>query len=200
MAINTLLGQVTDEQLRKLPGRVRNPERVQQHLEAFGLHLQGVSYRGIQDHFGWKAVSTAQNSVRRGEELAKDLDLDKEKIRLKLAAFFDELLEVTLKQVKHQVAEGQITQVADNQGNTTVTKRHGADPRLLAEASRGAIRFAEFCGLLDRAPEVSASTTLINLQAPLDGASFTEQWAQSVDVSSEPVAEQPALPEKPAAA
>ena len=47
MGLNTLLGHVTDEKLKKLPGRVRNPERIQQHIEAFGLHLQGVSYRGI---------------------------------------------------------------------------------------------------------------------------------------------------------
>ena len=94
MTLNTLLGQVSDEKLKKLPGRVRNPDRIQQHIEAFGLHLQGVSYRGIQDHFGWKSLSTAQNSVRRGEILAKELDLDNEKLRLKLAAFFEELCDI----------------------------------------------------------------------------------------------------------
>ena len=82
MAIETLLGHATDEQLKKLPSRVRNPDRVKQHLDAFALHLQGVSYRGIQEHLNWKSLSSAENSVRRGEILAKNLNLDNEKIRL----------------------------------------------------------------------------------------------------------------------
>ena len=166
---------------------MRNPERIQQHLNAFALHLQGVSYRGIQEHFGWKSLSTAQNSVMRGEQLAKDLNLDGEKIRLKLAAFFDELCDITLAQIKDQVENGQITQVADNQGNTTVTKRRGVDPRILGEAGRGAIRFAEFVGLMDRAPEQTvANTTLIQLSSPADGASFTDRWGsgETVDVKA----------------
>ena len=98
MAIETLLGRATDEQLKKLPGRVRNPDRVKQHLDAFALHLQGVSYRGIQQHFGWKSLSSAENSVKRGEILAKNLNLDSEKIRLKLALFFEEICDITLAQ------------------------------------------------------------------------------------------------------
>ena len=192
MAIDTLLGRPTPEALAKLPGKVRNPERIQQHLNAFALHLQGVSYRGIQEHFGWKSLSTAQNSVMRGELLAKDLNLDGEKIRLKLAAFFDEVLDISLAQIKDQVQNGQITQVADNQGNTTVTKRRGVDPRILGEAGRGAIRFAEFVGLLERAPEVNqATTTLIQLSSPADGANFADRWSgQTVDVSAETSAKQ----------
>ena len=178
MALQTLLGQVDPETLKKLPGRVRNPDRIQQHIEAFALHLQGVSYRGIQEHFGWKAVSTAENSVKRGEQLAKDLGLDGERIRLKLANFFDELCDITLAQIKDQMQNGQITQVADNDGRKTVTKRNGVDPRMLGEAGRGAIRFAEFCGLMDRAQEVNSnSTTLIQLAVPSDGASFSDKWS-----------------------
>ncbi len=186
MALNTLLGEVTPEALTKLTGRIRNPDRIQQHIDAFALRLQGVSYRGIAEHFGWKAVCTAQNSVKRGEELAKDLGLDGERIRLKLANFFDELCDITLAQVKRQVEEGQVCLVADNQGNETITRRRGVDPRLLGEAGRGAIRFAEFCGLMDRAPEVNqASTTLIQLAAPADGASFGSKWAEgAVDMAS----------------
>jgi hypothetical protein len=180
MALQTLLGQIDSETIRKLPGRVRNPDRIQQHIDAFALHLQGVSYRGIQDHFGWKAVSTAENSVKRGEMLAKDLGLDGERIRLKLANFFDELCDITLAQVKKQVEEGQVCLVADNQGNETITRRRGVDPRLLGEAGRGAIRFAEFCGLMDRAPEsATQQTTLIQLAAPGDGANFADRWGSS---------------------
>ena len=188
MALNTLLGQASPEALQKLPGRIRNPDRIQQHINAFALHLQGVSYRGIQEHFGWKSLSTAQNSVKRGEELAKDLGLDSERIRLKLANFFDELCDITLAQIKDQVENGQITQVADNQGNTTVTKRRGVDPRILGEAGRGAIRFAEFVGLMDRAPEQTvANTTLIQLATPADGASFADRWSEgAVTVEAKP--------------
>ena len=178
MALNTLLGQASPEAIKKLPGKIRNPDRIQQHIDAFALHLQGVSYRGIQDHFGWKSLSTAQNSVMRGEQLAKDLGLDGERIRLKLANFFDELCDITLAQVKKQVEDGQVCLVADNQGNETITRRRGVDPRLLGEAGRGAIRFAEFCGLMDRAPEVNSnSTTLIQLAVPSDGASFSDKWS-----------------------
>lgn len=178
MALKTLLGQVSDEQLKKLPGRVRSPERVQQHLDAFGLHLQGVSLRGIAQHFGWKAVSTAENSVKRGEMLARNLNLDTEKIRLKLAAYFDEILEITMEQVKQQVKDGRVTVEMDSEGNRNIRKTAGVDPRLLGEAGRGAIRFAEFVGLMNRAPEVNQATTLIQLNAPSDGADFAEKWGQ----------------------
>jgi len=186
MGLNTLLGQVTDEKLKKLPGRIRNPERIQQHIEAFGLHLQGVSYRGICDHFGWKGVATAQNSVRRGEILAKELDLDSEKLRLKLAAFFEELCDITLKQVKQQAQEGQITQVANSDGTTVITHRRGVDTRLLGEAGRGAIRFAQFAGLMDADKSTSTggdvSTNVVFVQPPADGASWD---VQTVDVTPE---------------
>ena len=187
MALNTLLGRASPEAIKKLPGKIRNPDRIQQHIDAFALHLQGVSYRGIQEQFGWKSLSTAQNSVMRGEQLAKDLGLDGERIKLKLANFFDELCDITLAQVKKQVEEGQVCLVADNQGNETITRRRGVDPRLLGEAGRGAIRFAEFCGLMDRAQEVNSnSTTLIQLAVPSDGASFSDKWSgkgESVEVA-----------------
>ena len=185
MALNTLLGQASPEALQKLPGRIRNPDRIQQHINAFALHLQGVSYRGIQEHFGWKSLSTAQNSVKRGDEMAKDLGLDSERIRLKLANFFDELCDITLAQVKQQAETGQEEFFVDSEGNKSMKRRMGVDPRLLGEAGRGAIRFAEFVGLMDRAPEVNqASTTLIQLSAPADGASFGSKWSgDAVDVS-----------------
>ena len=186
MGIETLLGHATDEQLKKLPGRVRSPERVKQHLDAFALHLQGVSYRGIQSHFGWKSLSTAENSVRRGEMLAKDLNLDSEKIRLKLAAFFDEILDISLNQIREQVKEGQLTLITDSDGNQTITKRRGVDTRLLGEAGRGAIRFAQFCGLMDSdkstatGGEVSTNVVFVN-------ATDASEWdAKTVDVPAMP--------------
>ena len=184
MGIETLLGHATDEQLKKLPGRVRSPERVKQHLEAFALHLQGVSYRGIQTHFGWKSLSTAENSVRRGEMLAKDLNLDSEKIRLKLAAFFDEILDISLNQIRDQVKEGQLTLITDSDGNQTITKRRGVDTRLLGEAGRGAIRFAQFCGLMD-SDKATATGGEVSTNVVFVNASDASEWdAKTVDVNA----------------
>ena len=183
MAIETLLGQATDKQLKKLPGRIRNPDRVKQHLDAFALHLQGVSYRGIQEHFGWKSLSSAENSVRRGEILAKNLNLDSEKIRLKLALFFEEICDITLNQLRQQQKEGVLTYVTDNQGNETITRRRGVDTKLLGEAGRGAIRFAQFAGLMDAdksssgGADISTNVVFISPQADLS------QWeTRTVDV------------------
>lgn len=185
MGIESLLGQATDEQLKKLPGRVRNPSRIKQHLDAFALHLQGVSDRGVQEHFGWKSLSSAQNSIKRGEILAKNLNLDNEKIRLKLAAFFDEICDISLNQIKQQVKDGQLVYVTDNQGNETITKRRGVDTRLLGEAGRGAIRFAQFAGLMDADKSSSAggdvSTNVVFIQPSADAS----EWVgQTVDVTS----------------
>ena len=54
----------------------------------------------------------------------------------------------------------------------------GVDPRMVGEAGRGLIRFAEFAGMKDRAPEVTQAATFVQLAAPTDGASFSERWCQ----------------------
>nr|BDD47046.1 hypothetical protein 1 [bacterium] len=209
MALNTLLGEVNEEQSKKLPSRLRNPERLQQSIDAFALRLQGVSFRGIQDHFGWKSLSTAQNAVRNGEKICKELDLDTDKIRLKLAAAFDYLADVVVQQVKDQVENGREIFEVDARGNKSMKRMKGVDPRMLGEAGRGLIRFAEFAGLMDRAPEQhNTAVTMVQLAAPSDGASFSDKWAsapvegQTVDVSATdagatgaPGAEQQQLPE-----
>jgi len=195
MALSTVLGQGDPEKLKALPGRIRNPERIKQHLDAFGLHLQGVSFRGIQEHFGWKSVSTAENSVKRGEQLAKDLNLDSERIRLKLAAYFDEILDITMQQVKEQVKAGRVTIDMDAEGNKSMRCTKGVDPRLLGEAGRGAIRFAQFVGLMDATSagdNGAAVTTLIQLSAPADGVSFADKWSggETVDAHVMPTDQQ----------
>ena len=181
MSLGTLLGHLTDEQLKALPSRTRSPERVQQSIDAFALHLQGSSYRGIQKHFGWKSPHTAVNAVQRGEELAKKLNLDSEKIRLKIAAAFDRLADITIAQVEEQVKEGRVTLIQHCDGTKEVRHTKGVDPRMVGEAGRGLIRFAEFAGLMDRAPEVHAAATLVQLSAPADGASFTDRWNRPSD-------------------
>ena len=181
MSLNTLLGQPTPEQIKALPARLRNPERIKQHLDAFALHLQGVSYRGIQQHYGWKSLSTAQNSVMRGELLAKELNLDGEKIRLKIAAAFDRLADITIAQVEEQVKDGRVTLIQHCDGTKEVRHTKGVDPRMVGEAGRGLIRFAEFAGLMDRQPEIHAAATLVQLSAPANGADFSDRWNKPVE-------------------
>ena len=182
MSLGTLLGHLTDEQLKALPSRTRSPERVQQSIDAFALHLQGVSFRGIQQRYGWKSPHTAVNAVQRGEELAKKLNLDSEKIRLKIAAAFDRLADITIAQVEEQVKDGRTTLIQHCDGRKEMRKVKGVDPRMVSEAGRGLIRFAEFAGLMDRAPEVHAAATLVQLAAPSNGADFSSKW----DRPSEP--------------
>ena len=189
MALSTVLGQVDSEKLKALPGKIRSPERIQQHLDAFGLHLQGVSFRGIQEHFGWKSVSTAENSVKRGELLAKDLNLDSERIRLKLAAYFDEILDITMQQVKEQAKAGRVTIDVDPEGKQSMRCTKGVDPRLLGEAGRGAIRFAQFVGLMDSDASTGGgevSTNVVFIQPTGDGAAWDQLQTQApvVDVSA----------------
>lgn len=182
----SLFGQITDEQLKALPGRVRSPERVQQHLEAFALHLQGVSDRGVQKHFGWKSLSSAQNSIRRGEILARELNLDREKIRLKIAAAFDYIADVTVQQIKDQLANGRVTLIQDSEGRSELRKQNGVDVRLLGEAGRGLIRFAQFTGLMDADAATGGnevSTNVVFISPNSDGASWDQQ-TQTVDVTS----------------
>lgn len=186
MSLRTLLGQVDPERIKALPGRIRSPERVQQHLDAFGLYLQGVSFRGIAEHFGWKSVSTAENSVKRGEELAKGLNLDSERIRLKLAGYFDEILDITMQQVKEQVKAGRVTIDVDAEGKQSMRCTKGVDPRLLGEAGRGAIRFAQFVGLMDGDANTGGgdvSTSVVFISPTSDGAAWDQQ-VQTVDVSA----------------
>ena len=65
-------------------------------------------------------------------------------------------------------------------GPNGIEMRHtkGVDPRMVGEAGRGLIRFAEFAGVKDRAPEVTQAATFVQLAAPTDGASFSERWSQ----------------------
>ena len=162
-------------------------------LNAFALHLQGVSFRGIQDHFGWKSLSTAQNSVRRGEELARQLNLDGEKIRLKLAAYFDEILDITMQQLKEQVEAGRVTVDIDPEGKKSIRCTKGVDPRLLGEAGRGAIRFAQFVGLMDGDSNSGGtgdvSTNVVFISPTADGAAW-DAAAPAVEVASKAVGQE----------
>ena len=135
--------------------------------------------------------------MKRGEILAKNLNLDSEKIRLKLALFFEEICDITLNQIKQQQQEGQLTYVTDNQGNETITRRRGVDTRLLGEAGRGAIRFAQFAGLMDSdkststGGDISTNVVFVSPQADL-----SEWEMKTVDVTptGDGTGDMPAIP------
>ena len=90
-----------------------------------------------------------------------------------------------MKTAYDQDAHGQIETIHGPDG-TIVKTRKGVDPRIVGELSRSLNRWAEFCGLLERAPEVNqATTTLIQLATPADGASFADRWSgQTVEISA----------------
>ena len=81
---------------------------------------------------------------------------------------------------------------------TIVKTKKGIDPRIAGELSRSLNRWAEFCGLLDRAPEIHAAATLVQLSAPADGASFTDRWNRPSDPAVDVSATTPETPSLPA--
>ena len=55
-----------------------------------------------------------------------------------------------------------------------------------ASDCRKAYRWAQFLGLTDRAQEVNQQATVIQLAAPVDGASFADRWSsgETVDIAA----------------
>ena len=107
---------------------------------------------------------------------------------MKLATAFNYLADVVVDQVKQQAEQGQLQVIDGPDGRVTKATR-GVDPRLLGEAGRGLIRFAEFAGLMDREPEVNQQVvSMVNLAPPSDGGTFAEKWgnapSETVDVTA----------------
>jgi hypothetical protein len=88
--------------------------------------------------------------------------------------------------IRHQSEHGCETFFVNEDGSKSMKRIKGVDPRIAGELSRSLHRWSEFLGLMDRAPEVNqASTTLIQLSAPADGASFGSKWAgETVEISA----------------
>lgn len=146
----------------------------------------------MQKEMGTNSLRSTQLHIKRGAELAQVLGIDTQRVQLKLAHFLDQVLDVSLRQINHQAEHGQLTEFMDIEGKLSYRKVKAVDPRLLGEAGRGAIRFAEFAGLMDRAPEQNTQTTLINLAAPKDGANFSDRWDKPVEASSDLATADPA--------
>ena len=174
--------------------RTRGPAtltKLERDLKAFELTLAGVTVRGVCEELGISSTQTAFNAINRGKEYCIERGIPCEERRIEIDKLFKQTLGLLVKTAYDQDAHGQIETIHGPDG-TIVKTRKGVDPRIVGELSRSLNRWAEFCGLLERAPEVNqATTTLIQLSSPADGANFADRWSgQTVDVSAETSAKQ----------
>ena len=149
-----------------------NKTRIERDLRAYELSLSGISVRGVCEEIGLKSTQSGWAAIERGKKFAIENGIDIEERRIEIDKLFKRTLGLLVQTAQTQSIEGCIETIHGPDGTIIKTKK-GIDPRIAGELSRSLNRWAEFCGLLDRAPEVNtASTTLINLSAPADGASF----------------------------
>ena len=171
--------------------------KIQRDIAIYKRHMMGLSIRAIQDEFAIKSTQTVHLAIQRGREYVIDRGIDVEERRIEIDQLFNETLGLLIKTARHQSEKGVEEFFVDQNGNRSMKRRPGVDPRIAGELSRSLNRWAEFCGLLERAPEVNqATTTLIQLSSPADGANFADRWSgQTVDVSAETSAKQGLLAE-----
>ena len=176
-----------------------NKTRIERDLRAYELSLSGISVRGVCEEIGLKSTQSGWAAIERGKKFAIENGIDIEERRIEIDKLFKRTLGLLVQTAQTQSIEGCIETIHGPDGTIIKTKK-GIDPRIAGELSRSLNRWAEFCGLLDRAPEVNtASTTLINLSAPADGASFGDKWGgNAVDVtptspSSQPTDDKPVI-------
>ena len=137
------------------------------------------------EELGIKSTQTAWSAIERGKKIAIEKGIDVEERRIDIDRMFKETLGLLVSTAKTQAFEGQIETI-HGPGGTIVKTRKGVDPRIAGELSRSLNRWAEFCGLLDRAPELNQQATVINLSAPTDGAAFADKWNSTETVNITP--------------
>ena len=162
--------------------------KIERDIRAYELTLQGCSVRGVCAELGIKSTQTAHNAIQRGKEIVIEKGIDVDERKIEIDKLFKETLGMLVGTARQQFLNGSIETIHTPDGTITKT-RQGVDPRIAGELSRSLNRWAEFCGLLDRAPEVTnASTTLINLSAPGNGADFAGKWTgEAVETTAETV-------------
>ena len=160
--------------------------KIQRDIAIYKRHMMGLSVRAIQDEFAIKSTQTVHLAIQRGREYVIDRGINVEERRIEIDQLFNETLGLLIKTARHQSEKGVEEFFVDQNGNKSMKRRPGVDPRIAGELSRSLNRWAEFCGLLERAPEVNQSTTLIQLATPADGASFTDRWGsgETVEISA----------------
>jgi hypothetical protein len=169
-----------------------NLSRIERDLKAFELHLAGCTVRGVCDELSLKSTQTAHNAIQRGRQYAIDHGIDVEERRIEIDRLFKSTLGSLASTLQKQMTEGQVEEIHTPDG--LITKRkHGVCPRIAGELSRSLNRWAEFNGLLERAPEVNQANTVIQLSAPTDGASFASRWG---DGGEQPVVDVTTAPEQ----
>lgn len=145
--------------MAQTPNKHRDTPRIseareQRNIAIYEAHMRGNSVRAICDDFGIKSTQTAHLAITKGKELVIERGIDIEERRIDIDRMFKNTLGLLAKTAEQQFFEGQIETIQGPDGTITKTKK-GIDPRIAGELSRSLNRWAEFCGLLDRAPEVN---------------------------------------------
>ena len=172
----------TDSKHRSRPRM--SEAREQRNIAIYEAHMRGNSIRAIQEDFSIKSTQTVHLAITKGKELVIERGIDIEQRRIDIDRMFKNTLGLLAKTAEQQAFEGQIETTHGPMGTIVKTKK-GIDPRIAGELSRSLNRWAEFCGLLDRAPELNQQATVINLSAPTDGAAFADKWnaPETVDIT-----------------
>jgi len=182
------MAQMVTEQ-RSLPGKqTRNQKLIARDIHAYKRHMAGLSVRAIGEELGLKSTQTVWGSIQRGKEYAKAQGIDVEETRIEIQQLFQETLGLLIKTARHQSEKGVEEFFVDQDGNKSMKRRPGVDPRIAGELSRSLNRWAEFVGLLDRAPEQNVQATSIVLTAPAAGADFESRYANMPAANAEPLA------------
>ena len=165
--------------------RLRKSEaKDQRDIAIYRSHMAGNSVRQIQEEFSIKGTATVHLAISRGKEIVIERGINIQERRIDIDELFKNTLGHLAGEIQRQADEGRITQIKRSDGSSEIRRTKGIDPRTAEALARSADRWAQFLGITDRAAEVTQATTLINLQPPMDGASFTEQWAQTVDTTA----------------
>ena len=168
---NMVMGKQTIVEHSKPRGdkTVANLSRIERDVRAYELTLAGCSVRGVCEELNIKSTQTAHNAIKRGKAYVIEKGIDIEERRIDIDRMFKETLGVLVQTARHQAEHGQEEFYVDQDGRKSMKRRVGIDPRIAGELSRSLNRWAEFCGLLERAPETNTAVTMVQLSAPSDG-------------------------------
>lgn len=167
--------------------------RNQRDIKIYESHMRGNSIRAICEEFQIKSTKTVWSAVNRGKELVIERGIDLEERRIEIDQLFANTLGMLAGEIARQTDEGRIQTIERSDGSREIRRTKGVDPRTAEALARSADRWAQFLGITDRAQEVNAaSTTLIQLSAPADGASFGDRWSggETVDAHVMPTDQQ----------
>ena len=150
--------------------------KIQRDIAIYKRHMMGLSVRAIQDEFSIKSTQTVHLAIQRGREYVIDRGINVEERRIEIDQLFNETLGLLMATAQTQHRDGSVTEFVDAEGNTSLKRVRGVDPRIAGELSRSLNRWAEFCGLLERAPEQNVQATTVVLSAPAAGAEFQAKY------------------------